>query len=319
MKEVFHRTTSTKITTVTLNIRYPDDKIPADILSNKRTENLHLVSNDEEEHIELQVDSNAFRSTKNFTKSFLIYNFDGKNLELDFLSGFNKLRNLTFDTITNIHDCFPKLPPLPNLKILVMQYVSGLVDIQTFPHLVHGLNSVALAPHKEEEVWDNETVGSILEWLLISSAETLEYLSLEDNDYLTQVPTQISSFKALNYLRLVKNNIHTIKTGALTFSSPVITLRLFFNSFKVIQPGAFQGKYTAFSIMILFINFSSFYCEKVILKMPTLILVVTISLKLMKMYSFQYSSKWNLVQDLSKFEIVCISESFLIITSITIA
>ena len=85
VKEVFYRTTSTKITTVTLNIRYPDDKIPADILSNKRTENLHLVSNDEEEHIELQVDSNAFRSTKNFTKSFLIYNFDGKSFLTRFL------------------------------------------------------------------------------------------------------------------------------------------------------------------------------------------------------------------------------------------
>lgn len=212
VKEVFGRTKRTTFDSITLNMQSPDEYIPADIFSNKRTEHLNVVCKGDDENIELKVDIDAFRSTKNLTKTLFIYNCDGIKLNINFLTGFDNLKNLTFDTVTNIQDFFPKLPPLPSLTVLVLNYVSGLVDVQTLPNLVIGLKYVGLTPHEQDEIWNDETVHSILEWLLLSSANTLEYLSLTESDYLTQVPSQIPSFKALNYLR--------IKTQRFTTSGP---------------------------------------------------------------------------------------------------
>ena len=242
MKEVFGRTKRTAFNSITLNISSSDEYIPADILSNKRTEHLNLICNSNDENIELKVDINAFRSTKNLTKTLSIHNCDGIQLDINFLSGFDHLTNLTFDTVTNIQDFFPKLPSLPSLTVFVLNYVSGLVDIQTLPNLVNGLKYVGVTPHEDDEVWNDETMDSILEWLLLSSANTLEYLSLTESDYLTQIPSQIPSFKALSYLRITNTKVYNIKSAALVFSVPVVSLRLNHNSIKTIQPGAFQGK-----------------------------------------------------------------------------
>ena len=242
VKEVFGRTKRTAFNSITLNISSSDEYIPADILSNKRTEHLNLICNSNDENIELKVDINAFRSTKNLTKTLSIHNCDGIQLDINFLSGFDHLTNLTFDTVTNIQDFFPKLPSLPSLTVFVLNYVSGLVDIQTLPNLVNGLKYVGVTPHEDDEVWNDETMDSILEWLLLSSANTLEYLSLTESDYLTQIPSQIPSFKALSYLRITNTKVYNIKSAALVFSFPVVSLRLNHNSIKTIQPGAFQGK-----------------------------------------------------------------------------
>jgi len=242
VKEVFDRTKRTVFNSITLNISPPDEYIPADILSNKRTENLNLVCIGNDEKIELKVESNTFWSTKNLTKALFIHKCDGINLDSNFLSGFEHLTNLTLDTVTNIQDFFQKLPSLPSLTVLVLNYVSGLADIQTLPNLINGLKYVGLTPHEEDEIWNNETLDTILEWLLLSSANTLEYLSITESDYLTEIPSQIPSFKALNYLRITYTQIYNIKTGALIFSVPIVSLRLHHNSIRTIQPGAFQGK-----------------------------------------------------------------------------
>lgn len=255
VQEVFRRTKRTTFNTITLNLRFPDELIPADVLSNKRAEILNLIGPSEDEKIELNVDSNAFRATKNLTKTLFIHNFDGNKLDINFLSGFDLLTNLTFDTVTNIQDFFQKLPPLPSLTVLVLNYVSGLVDIQTLPTLVNGLKFIGLSPHQEDEVWNDETVDSILEWLLLSSANTLEQLSITENDYLTKVPSQIPSFKALNYVRLTSTKIYRIPTASFVFSVPVVALRLNHNSIKTIQPGAFRGKIMQY-LLLLSIIFS---------------------------------------------------------------
>jgi len=257
--EVFRRTKRTTFDQITLNMVSSDDLIPDDVLSNKRTENLFLVGKSDDELIQLKIKSNAFSATKNLTKTLFIHNFDGSQLDLDFLSGFDHLTNLTFDTVANIQDFFPKLPTLPSLKILILNYVSGWVDVQTLPSLVTGLKLIIMVPHQEEdEVWDDETVESALEWLLISSANSLEYLSLKENQ-LTKIPPQIPSFKALSHLQITSTKIYRIKTAELVFSVPVVFLRLYSNSIKIIQPGAFQGKLDSLSHLIVLCNFSTIF------------------------------------------------------------
>ncbi len=55
----------------------------------------------------LQVDDDAFRSTKGYTKIFRIGGVDCTQLDLSFLSGFDKLTEFTFSNIYNIQHCLP--------------------------------------------------------------------------------------------------------------------------------------------------------------------------------------------------------------------
>jgi len=84
------------------------------------------------------------------------------------------------------------------------------------------------------------SVSRMLDWILISSAKTLETLAI-DFIRIAEIPSQIPSFTALNYLDLDRNSIITIKNGTLRFSVPVLKLNLGRNNITSIEPGAFQG------------------------------------------------------------------------------
>ena len=201
----------------------------------------------------LEVDPNAFHSTKNYTKGFRLDNIDCSLLDLNFLSGFDQLIELVFFNIWNIDYCLPSLPSLPSLKKFETKSCSGFNELNNFPPLTNGLTQVIFSGSENlthsshsylDRLLNDTTVDRIMNWLLISSANTLDTLAMIYMRPITKVPSRIPSFKALQELYLYCNNISTIEPGALAFSAPVSTLSIFGSGIKEIRPGAFQGKYS---------------------------------------------------------------------------
>jgi len=132
---------------------------------------------------QLEVDANAFQSTKGSTTKFKLSFVDCTLLDLSFLSGFDKLAHLMFSNIDNIQDCLPSLPPLPRLTFLRFELCSGLKKIKSFPNLVNGLEHIRFENGHynkfiSNKVLDDITVDRIIDWLLLSSSNTLEGLSI---------------------------------------------------------------------------------------------------------------------------------------------
>jgi len=197
--------------------------------------------------LSLQIDGNAFRSTKSYTPNFKINIIDCTLLDLGFLSGFEKLTKLVFSNIRNIQHCLPSLPPLPRLIELHFEHCSGMNEYYHFPALTNGLKKFRFANDDRTKILSNknindETVDRIMDWLLLSSANTLEEITTTYINQGTRVPHKIASFKVLRKLWLHDNNISSIKTGAFSFSVPVSLLNIKGNAIKEIEPGAFQGK-----------------------------------------------------------------------------
>jgi len=243
--EIFDRVARTTFDSITLNIRKTEKVIPADLLSNKKAEKLILEFEriDNSQQKLRKVSPDAFRATKSYTKHIELNSIDHSDLNLGWLSGFVQLSTLSFTWNLNLWNSFPTLPSLPSLTILdIYQCVVGIKDMEEFPSLGNGLKFFEFYPSVEE---DEESLNRVLDWLLLSSAETLEFLKINSVANMTGIPSQISSFKALKFLSY--NNEHKsttiLKKGALSFKVPVTNLRLFVNGVTIfeIEPGAFQG------------------------------------------------------------------------------
>jgi len=240
IKAFFQRTDlidNNPLRSINVTLLRGDEFIPADILGNKKTEKIIIQCDDDSS---LKIDANAFQSTKNYTITLALVNFDTNQLDLEFLSGFNQLTELIFYKVRHIEKSLPVLPLLPQLALLEFNNVTGLNDSKiSFPILsTGGLKKFALL-FSGENISD-ASVGRMMDWILLSSAKTLEKLQIV-NVGITEIPTQIPSFTALEYLVLDKNSISSIKNGALSFSGPVKVLRLWENKINSIEPGAFQG------------------------------------------------------------------------------
>jgi len=198
--------------------------------------------------LSLQVDADAFRSTKNYTTDFKINMIDCTLLDLGFLSGFDKLTKLMFANIYNIQECLSNLPLLSRLIKLHFEYCSGMNEFYHFPALTNGLRVFQfvndnITKSHSDLIINDETVDRIMDWLLLSSANTLEELAITYMNQVSRVPHKVASFKALTKLWLFDNNLSSIKSGELSFSAPVSVLHISDNGINEIEPGAFEGKH----------------------------------------------------------------------------
>lgn len=222
-----------------------DISIPEDLIGNTKTRVLRVgypsgsVLNSS---VNVRVNRYAFRSTKSHTQKLYLSEIDCSNLNLSFLQGFDNLRVLIFSNIFNIQHCFPTLPPLFSLKNLDFNQCSGMNRFHSFPNLITGLETARFRPYDELEVWNDRIMSQFMDWLLISSAQTLENLIIENNKYMNEIPYQMPSFIALKKLSLKNNAISIIESGALSFIAPVVDMYLSDNAIAEIEPGAFQGK-----------------------------------------------------------------------------
>ncbi len=248
IQNFFSRSTANTLEKVGLIIQPSDNFLPEDLISNNvRVADLIFGYSQaswidgESGPTKLKVHPDAFRSSKNYTQKIDLNDFDCSELNLSFLSGFDQLKNLTFSNVLNMQHCLPSLPPIPNLILLDFQRCSGLGEVTSFPKLTNGLILFGFSPIPMDESSNDQTISRILDWILLSSSSTLQFLKHEDNKYLTRVPDQIPSFIALKSLILRRNNISIIKTGSLAFPSPLTWLNLYGNGIETIEQGALQG------------------------------------------------------------------------------
>ncbi len=249
VEKVFRQTASPRLASTKLTLQpyiFSETHIPEDVFGTKQI--LHIwikfpLEVDENSSLILQLDANAFRSTKNYTKIFTIDSIDCTLMDLGFLSGFDKLIELQFSNIYNIQQCLPSLPPLPKLTYLNFDYCTGVNELIHYPTLKNGLKDVRFFAdvNNIHETYNDATVDRIMDWLLISSATTLKEMTIRGMNQVTQVPLKIPSFTALRTLSLYHNNISIIKSGSFSFSVPVSILDLDGNEIKEIEAGAFKG------------------------------------------------------------------------------
>jgi len=252
VQKVFERTSSPRLASVQLTLQpyiFTETYIPTDVFGTKRILDVWIgfplgscCDN------KLEIDANAFRSTKSYTTGFTINVIDCTQLDFGFLSGFDKLTKLVFDNIYNIQHCLSSLPPLPRLTTLHFANCFGMNELHNFPVLTKGLKDVEFSNddfssfHLYRDIND-ETIDRVMTWLLLSSANTLEEMAIFGMNQVTRVPQKIAEFKALRQLWLHDSNISIIQSGAFSFSVPVSIVSIIGNGIKEIKQGAFHGKH----------------------------------------------------------------------------
>jgi len=254
VQTVFKQTPIPRLASVTLTLKphiFNEKFIPENVFGTKQILDIWIEYSSEGN--KLEVDANAFRSTKSYTVKFSINIIDCTYLDLGFLSGFDQLTQLNLFNINNIQHCLPSLSSLPRLTSLYIRHCSGMNEFYNFPALINGLKHFSIlnydGPTTEFHsnlIINDETVDRIIDWLLLSSDNTLEEMEIANMNQVTFVPHKIASFKALRKVWIPRNNISTIKSGAFSFSVPVSLLGIHGNGIKEIEPGAFQGKHHNF-------------------------------------------------------------------------
>ena len=241
---VFNRTTPADLNSFDLYMSQESSQdIPANLLNNHRVNSvidLHCQSKNRNNL--LRVDPDAFRSSKNVTKSFALNFCDISQLEFNFLNGFDTLSTLNLFTVANIHlaDWAQSFPTLPSLNNLVIYNSTGMNDWTTFPRLSLGLVNLFLSANQLSD----DSMDRILNWTLeYSSSNTLMSLFVRKNN-LTRIPAQIPNFKSLMYLDMADqvSGIPSILSGSLNLASLlVLTLDLDGNNISKVEPDAFNG------------------------------------------------------------------------------
>ncbi len=188
------------------------------------------------------MDANAFQSTADLTSKIIMEHYDLGSMDFDFLNEFYQLDTLQFKMSINLDTMnWTSLPDLRALTKLFIEESSGLDQISLGPVLVRGLTDLVFNQTKLSD----EAANRILEWVLISSQDTLEKLNLDYNDF-TKIPDQIKSFKQLNSFtargQTSTGGIDTVSQDSLSLQTGVSEIILENCNVKTIEPQAFKGK-----------------------------------------------------------------------------
>ncbi len=241
---VFQKNRSTSLLSdVSISLPSADEPIiPANILGNYQIKSYVKIYCNE---LPLVVDQKAFSSsTSQTTTLFHLYGCDLKKLDWVFLESFQQLKTLEIYTSSNIHVSFSTLPELTRLNKLEMFSCDGVNELTSFPKLVTGSLSHLSIYHCQ---LNDQAAGRILDWVLLSSNETLPYIGFAWNN-LTKIPSQICSFTALQTVDFNKNQFQIISDNSFCFKpansvSPYgYGINLQNSGILEIEIGAFQGK-----------------------------------------------------------------------------
>ena len=155
--------------------------------------------------IPLTIHPDAFTSSSNTAKDFEIVRCDLKDLDFSFFSGLPFLQNLRIENSLNIGkarwDLIPHLPVLRHIYLFEghqhsdESFNEGWSD--HFPFLLQGLTEVILIGIKFPE---NEIADRFVQWLVDSSAKTLQTFRLDYGHSLTRFPRHLSDLKNLQSL-----------------------------------------------------------------------------------------------------------------------
>ena len=202
VNDAFESTTETDIDFICLRADLestPDFNIPKNIFVNHRiTKAMELYGNfnyDPTQNVP-EIDAEAFVSSWNFTKKFVIrYSNVGLMKSFDFLAGFNQLKEIQF--LQSVNFSLPYLPPLPNLVSLVLYQTTGINEWTHFPNLTKGLETIDLTAIE----LNDEMADRVLAWILTSPSKySLKILYFHRENLLTQIPHKIKYFPNLYYI-----------------------------------------------------------------------------------------------------------------------
>ena len=241
VKSIFSKITKPVNSLINFDFRLPsttnDTVIPDDIMGANNYAGTIFIRCPNVNY-KLQVLSNAFRSSKNFTSSVTISSCDLVLLDLSFLSHFDHLAAFSLPSSNNIQITFQSLPyPLKSLNTLDFYASQGLNETTDFPPvLANGLKEVNLGSCSI----GNNAASRILNWILKSSNETLTTLYLDFNS-LSVIPPQISWLPKISYIELSFNQISIIRSGEFHFISPVNTVYVRANKVSTVEYNSFQG------------------------------------------------------------------------------
>lgn len=225
-------------------------EIPADVLNGRRTDYIQIECLSAQANVELQVDADAFRSTSTKTGAFDIRNCDLYRMDFNFLRGFNRLKEFSIESCTNIQQSIRTLPLLPALEQLEIVASRGLPG-SSFRNLEEvGLQTLRLENNGDLK---DDLVQTILKSLTARSIVSLRSLHIADN-LLTIVPPEVARFNYLSSIDLENNKLTQLLNGQFRFYVPVDRLNLGHNLISSIAPEAFQGN-LAFQIGYCFLFF----------------------------------------------------------------
>lgn len=241
MQSIFNRTATSDLYRLDwiLPVAEKDAILPAGLLSDKRSEIIRLACA-WGSSTTLDIHPDAFRSSSDYTKQFIISDCDLAPVDFNFLAEFNGLSLFSIYSSQNIQ-CLESLPLLPQLKEFDIYDCSGFGQLNNFP--TDALPALEIFKLNSNQL-DDRVVELILKTIATSSGGTLLSLSV-NNNLLTRIPEQLSSFPKLAKFYIANNNISLVTSGSLTFTAPnVDAIYMPSVSLATIEPGAFQGLIT---------------------------------------------------------------------------
>ena len=193
------------------------------------------------EQAPITIDPNAFKSSSNSLQNLVIYNCDLSRLDFSFLTGFDQLLGLGIVNPTSIFNL--TLPPLPSLLKLAIIVWNENWNWNEWTQILHPLTN-GLHEFTFIAGVDDEAANRLVQWLLNSSATTLQRLELLQTK-ITKIPQGISNFENLFDRLIITCNESEIKVLAENsinfFNGLPEEIQITRCGIGELQPGAIQG------------------------------------------------------------------------------
>ena len=225
--------------------------IPANFLSYRHvTENLSLEcpsDPNEIEQVPITIDPNAFNSSSDYLREIIISNCDLGRLDFSFLIGFDLLNFLKIRNPSSIEkanwNLLPSLPSLIQLEITNYKELNNNWNdwTQALRPLTNGLNRLICYASVDDEAADR-----LVQWLLNSSATTLQRLELRQTK-MTKIPPGISNFRNLATELIITcsdSEMNALEENSIKFEVLPMKIQISGCGIRKLQPGAIQGKNT---------------------------------------------------------------------------
>ena len=215
----------------------PNDlAIPADFLANHVAYRL-TISCQALGTQRLQVDPDAFRSSRNVTYRIAISYCDLTGFSFEFLRGFQRLTTIELNSDANVQLAhWDSLPHLIIFDQLAITFCTGLDELPIVLRDFTSKDGFSRIVLSGNEIGD-EAMDKILQQRGLNSPSTSLILDL-GNNALTRIPPSLASFKNLDQLHLDHNPIKIIPAGLI---NPVRLLDMFYCDVEFIEPGALKG------------------------------------------------------------------------------
>ena len=236
-----------------LNLRPSTDEfvnVPAHILGSHKVTNVLSIACSNRQEVKknkLIIDPDAFSLSGLLTKLLYITDCNLEFLDFAFLVPFSKLFEVDILFSSNIGKAnWSTLPYLPALIKMVI-YDDNPPDLNNhwstnLPPLKRGLFCVEL---KGIGFSGDKVADRIFQWLLDTSAKTLDVIKIERWGNLTRIPSRHwSSFENLRYVMLSCDNfdIEVIEENSILFGDACLDKIIIKNcGIRMIQPGAIKG------------------------------------------------------------------------------